>query len=54
MPSPLTPWRGAPLRVVFAAEKPLDGQFALIAPDGSVAARSTQRHGGHPISGTPR
>jgi hypothetical protein len=48
MPSPLTPWRGAPLRVIFTAEKPLDGQFALIAPDGSVAARSTQRHGGPP------
>ena len=48
LPSPLTPWRGAPLRVIFAAEKPLDGELSLIAPDGSVAARSRERHGGPP------
>lgn len=46
--SPLAPWRGAPLRVVFAAEKDLDGELALIAPDGSVAARSRERRGGPP------
>ena len=48
LPSPVAPWKGAPLRVMFAAEKPLDGELALIAPDGSVAARSRQRHGGPP------
>ena len=39
---------GRALRVVFAAEKPLDGEFSLIAPDGSVAAKSRTRHGGPP------
>ena len=34
MPSPLAPWKGAPLRVLFAAEKPLEGELSLIAPDG--------------------
>ncbi len=48
LPSPIVPWKGAPLRVVFAAEKPLDGELSLIAPDGSVAAKSRKRHGGPP------
>jgi hypothetical protein len=48
MPSPIAPWRGAPLRVIFAAEKPLEGELSLIAPDGSVAAKSRERHGGPP------
>jgi hypothetical protein len=48
LPSPLAPWKGAPLRVVFAAEKPLDGEMLLIAPDGSVAAKSNGREGGPP------
>ncbi len=48
LPSPIAPWKGAPLRVVFAAEKPLAGEFSLIAPDGSVAAKSGERHGGPP------
>ena len=38
MSSPVAPWKGAALRVVFTAEKPLEGEFSLIAPDGSVAA----------------
>src|SRR5919201_2616036 len=46
--SPLAPWKGAPLRVVFAAEKALEGELSLIAPDGSVAAKSAERHGGPP------
>jgi hypothetical protein len=46
--SPVAPWKGAPLRVVFAAEKPLEGELSLIAPDGSVAAKSRERHGGPP------
>jgi hypothetical protein len=48
LPSPVTPWKGAPLRVIFAAEKPLDGELALIGPDGSVAAKTRERHGGPP------
>ena len=48
LPSPVTPWKGAPLRVLFAAEKPLEGELSLIAPDGSVAAKSRERHGGPP------
>src|ERR1700730_13476042 len=48
LPSPIAPWKGAPLRVVFAAEKPLEGELSLIAPDGSVATKSRDRHGGPP------
>ena len=50
LPSPLAPWTGAPLRVMIVAEKPLEGVFSLIAPDGSVAAKSSDRHGGAPYS----
>jgi hypothetical protein len=46
--SPMAPWKGAPLRVAFAAEKPLDGELSLIAPDGKVAVTSRDRHGGPP------
>jgi hypothetical protein len=46
--SPIAPWKGAPLRVVFAAEKPLEGELSLIAPNGSVAAKSHERQGGPP------
>jgi hypothetical protein len=48
LPAPLAPWKGAPLRVVVASEKPLDGELSLIAPNGSVAAASQERHGGPP------
>jgi hypothetical protein len=48
LPSPIAPWKGAPLRVVFAAEKPLEGELSLIAPDGSVTTTSRERHGGPP------
>jgi hypothetical protein len=48
--SPVTPWKGAPLRVVFAAEKPFEGELSLIAPDGRVAAKSRERQGGPPYS----
>ena len=48
LPSPMAPWKGAPLRVLIAAEKPLDGELSLIAPDGSVAAKSRDRQGGPP------
>jgi hypothetical protein len=48
LPSPIAPWKGAPLRVMVAAEKPVAGQLSLIAPDGSVAAKSRDRDGGPP------
>src|SRR6516162_4867228 len=48
LPSPVAPWNGAPLRVMIIAERPLNGAMSLIAPDGSVAANSSDRHGGAP------
>jgi hypothetical protein len=48
LPSPAAPWKGAPLRVLVAVEKPLGGELSLVAPDGSVAARSRERRGGPP------
>jgi hypothetical protein len=48
LPSPVAPWKGVPLRVLVAAEKPLEGELSLVAPDGSVAATSRERHGGPP------
>jgi hypothetical protein len=48
LPSPVAPWKGAPLRVILATEKPLEGELSLVAPDGSVAAKSRERHGGPP------
>ena len=50
LPSPLSPWKGAPLRVMAVSEKPLDGALSLVAPDGSVAAKSTSRQGGPPYA----
>ncbi|PPC85291.1 MAG: hypothetical protein CTY36_18975, partial [Methylocystis sp.] len=46
--SPASPWAGAPLRILVAAEKPLDGELSLIGPDGRVAARSRGQRGGPP------
>ena len=48
LPSPNAPWKGAPLRVMVVAEKPLQGVLSLIAPNGNVAAKSPDRHGGPP------
>jgi hypothetical protein len=48
LPSPIVPWKGAPLRVLFVTERPLEGELALIAPDRSIAASSRQRNGGPP------
>jgi hypothetical protein len=48
LPAPMAPWKGAPLRVIVAAEKPLEGQLSLIAPDGTVAAKSRDHHDGPP------
>jgi hypothetical protein len=46
--SPQSPWKGAALRVAFTVEAPLQGELSLIAPDGSVAFKSRDRHGGPP------
>jgi hypothetical protein len=46
--SPLAPWKGAPLRVILAIEKPFEGELTLIAPNGSIAAKSSERLGGPP------
>src|SRR5262249_42275273 len=43
LPSPLSPWKGAPLRVVVASEKPIDGELSLIAPNGGVATQTRDR-----------
>jgi hypothetical protein len=48
LPAPLAPWRGAPLHIVVTSEKPLDGELSLIAPNGTVAVKSRERHGGPP------
>ena len=50
LPSPLAPWTGAPLRVMVVAEKPVDGVLSLIAPDGKIAVKAPDRHGGPPYS----
>src|ERR1700692_339833 len=39
LPSPLAPWKGAPLRVMVVAEKPVEGVLSLIAPGASRPSR---------------
>jgi len=46
--APFAPWKGAPLRVIFAAENSAEGELSLIAPDGHVAAKSREQRGGPP------
>ena len=46
--TPVAPWQGMPLRVIVTGDKPLDGDLSLVAPDGSVAAKSAGRQGGPP------
>ena len=46
--SPAAPSKGAPMRVLITAEKPLDGELSLIAPDGVTAIKSAERLGGPP------
>ncbi len=50
LPSPLAPWKGAPLRVMVVSERAVAGTLSLIAPDGSVAVRSPDRHDGPPYA----
>ncbi len=46
--SPVVPWTGAPMSVLITAEKPQDGELTLTCPDGALAAKSAERHGGPP------
>jgi len=46
--TPMAPWKGMPLRIIVASEKPIQGSLSLTAPDGSVAAKSDDRQGGPP------
>jgi len=48
LPTPVTPWTGMPLRVMFVTDKPFDGQLSLVGPNGAVAAQSAERRGGPP------
>jgi hypothetical protein len=48
--SPVAPWKGAPLRVLFSAEKPIEGELTLVGPDGRVAFSSRARQDGPPYS----
>ena len=50
LPSPQAPWTGAPLRVMVVAAKPVDGTLSLVGPNGSVAVKSSDRHGGPPYA----
>ncbi len=50
LPSPIGPWKGAPLRVMVVSEKPLDGSLSLVGPDGHIAATTSNRQGGAPYS----
>jgi len=50
LPSPFAPWTGAPLRVMIVTDKPLEGVMTLVAPNGSVAVKSSDRHGGGPYA----
>lgn len=46
--TPMAPWKGAPLSVIFATEKPLAGELALVGPKGDIAAQSDAIQGGPP------
>jgi hypothetical protein len=50
LPSPQAPWTGAPLRVMVITDTPVEGVLSLIAPDGSVAVKSPDRHDGPPYA----
>jgi hypothetical protein len=46
--TPIAPWKGAPLRVIFATEKPLAGELALIGPAGKTVAQTSDMRSGPP------
>src|SRR5262245_46696047 len=41
--SPIAPWKGAPLRIIFTTDMPIQGELSLTAPDGRVAVQSRER-----------
>lgn len=48
--SPAAPWKGVPLRVMFASETEANAELVLIGPDGRTAASTRDRLGGPPYS----
>jgi len=46
--SPLAPWKGAPLRVIVTVDQADRGELSLTGPDGTIAAKSSEQHGGPP------
>jgi hypothetical protein len=48
LPTPVSPWKGAPLRVLVAVEKPFKGELSLMGPDGAVAVKTRELQGGPP------
>ena len=46
--APMTPSSGQPLRVMLTVDAAADAELTLTAPDGSIAAKSAERHGGPP------
>ncbi|MEM9592166.1 MAG: hypothetical protein AAF967_12655, partial [Pseudomonadota bacterium] len=46
--SPASPWKGAPLRVIVATEKPLPGELTLVGPSGNAVVQSSDMQGGPP------
>src|SRR3978361_1670830 len=50
LPTPVTPWNGAPLRVMVITEKPVEGTLSLTGPDGTAAVKSSDRHDGPPYA----
>jgi hypothetical protein len=50
LPSPVTPWTGAPLRVMIVTEKPVEGTLTLTGPDGNATVKSSDRHDGPPYA----
>ncbi|MDJ0513988.1 MAG: hypothetical protein QNJ62_11160 [Methyloceanibacter sp.] len=46
--SPASPWKGAPLRVIVATEKPLPGELTLVGPSGQAVVQSSDMQGGPP------
>ena len=44
--SPLQPTKGAPMRILIASEKPLDGELSVYDPAGALAVKTSERRGG--------
>src|SRR5260370_38499714 len=50
LPSPLPPWKRAPLRAIVAAERALEAELSLAAPDVRVPSKCRERPAGPPHS----